>query len=161
MKTIDKVKQKLKAINAKNNLLYYICLWIMIIMFVFILITTIIQTNWVGIGGLQAPILIWMVSQPYVGVFFIPFMMLSIYICSFIVSVAKPATIAKVKADSRLLWENQLIHKPEYESIYETLDKAEIRNNEAKAAEIKATQEKIAELLQETKAKQIDKKEGK
>ncbi len=158
MKTIEKVKRKIKSINAANNLLYYICLWIMIIMFVFILITTIIQTNWVGIGGLQAPILIWMVSQPYVGVFFIPFMMLSIYICSFIVSVAKPATIAKVKADSRLLWENNKINKKEYESIYDTLDIAEIRNKEEEAKTIQEAHENLNKLVEQRKQQQEAKK---
>ena len=153
MSTLDKIKQKLKTANSRN-IIYIACLAILVMISLFILITIIIQTDWVQIKGIQSPLLIWMIVQPHVGVFFIPFLILIIYICSFIVSVAKPITIKKIKTDSRILFENDEIEKNDYETIYETLTKAEIRKIEKE----KMKEEEIKRIIQaEIKAEQQEK----
>lgn len=142
MTTWEKIKIKIRSLNHKN-IIYYICMGILIAIFLFVLITTIIQTEWVGHDDINAPILIWMITQPYVGVFFMPFMILVIYICCFIISVGKPVTIRKVKNDVRTLFENNDIKKNEYEAVFETLESAEARN----LKELKAKEEQIKALI--------------
>ncbi len=145
MTALEKVKQKIKQIN-KNNTLYKVCLWILVVIFIFVLITTIIQTQWVGIEGQWVPILIWIVSQPYVGVFFLPFLLTVIYVCYFVISVARPVTIQKTKSDVRTLFEEEQIVKEEYETIYKNLVTAEVRFKERekqKAEELKQIHESI------------------
>ncbi len=131
MTTIDKIKNKIRQLNT-NNYVYYICMGLLITIFIFVLITTIIQTNWVGIDNYYCPILVWMISQPYVGIFFLPFLITLIYVCSFIVNVGKPVSIKKVQNDIRVLFENKKLTKEEYEQIYQNIENALAREIEAK-----------------------------
>lgn len=141
---IEKIKLKIRKQNSRN-VVYYTSIGILVAFFLFVLITTIIQTSMVGINELNAPILIWIITQPYVGVFFIPFMLLLSYICWFITTVAKPVTIDKVKSDCRTLFENNEVNKDEYEILYKTLNEA----NQRKLELIKQKQEEINKLMNE------------
>ncbi len=119
MKTLEKIKNKIKELNkSKNNLLYWISVSIIVLIGIFVFITMIIQTQWVGINTIECPILVWIIASPSVGVFFLPFILLLSYVCWFIISVGKPITIKRVMNDSRSLYENHEINKNEYESIY-------------------------------------------
>ena len=145
MTTFEKIKNKIRQLNNKN-LVYFICMGILITIFIFVFLTTIIQTNWVGIDNYFCPILVWMISQPYVGIFFLPFLITIIYVCSFIVNVGKPVSIKKMKNDIRTLYENQQITKEEYESIYQNLENANKRieesNSQAQATLLKLIEDK-------------------
>ena len=145
MTTFEKIKNKIRQLNNKN-LVYFICMGILITIFIFVFLTTIIQTNWVGIDNYFCPILVWMISQPYVGIFFLPFLITIIYVCSFIVNVGKPVSIKKMKNDIRTLYENQQITKEEYESIYQNLENANKRieesNSETQATLLKLIEDK-------------------
>ncbi len=145
MTTFEKIKNKIRQLNNKN-LVYFICMGILITIFIFVFLTTIIQTNWVGIDNYFCPILVWMISRPYVGIFFLPFLITIIYVCSFIVNVGKPVSIKKMKNDIRTLYENQQITKEEYESIYQNLENANKRieesNSQAQATLLKLIEDK-------------------
>lgn len=144
MTTFEKIKNKIRQLNNKN-LVYFICMGILITIFIFVFLTTIIQTNWVGIDNYFCPILVWMISQPYVGIFFLPFLITIIYVCSFIVNVGKPVSINKMKNDLRTLYENQQITKEEYESIYQNLENANKRIEESKLK----TQSTLLKLIED------------
>ncbi len=157
--TWDRIKRKIKTLNTKN-ILYCFAKWILVLVFLFVLVTTIIQTEWIQFKGTNVPLLIWMVGQPYVGVFFLPFLILVIYICYFIVSVAKPITIKNVKSDVRTLFENDDIEKIDYEKLFENLNEAEkkqIARQIAKKEELKKlVQEEIKEIEKGEKDVQKD-----
>ena len=144
MTTFEKIKNKIRQLNNKN-LVYFICMGILITIFIFVFLTTIIQTNWVGIDNYFCPILVWMISQPYVGIFFLPFLITIIYVCSFIVNVGKPVSIKKMKNDIRTLYENQQITKEEYESIYQNLENANKRIEESNSQ----TQATLLKLIED------------
>ncbi len=144
MTTFEKIKNKIRQLNNKN-IVYFICMGILITIFIFVFLTTIIQTNWVGIDNYFCPILVWMISQPYVGIFFLPFLITIIYICSFIVNVGKPVSIKKMKNDIRTLYENQQISKEEYESIYQNLENANKRIEESNSQ----TQATLLKLIED------------
>ena len=144
MTTFEKIKNKIRQLNNKN-IVYFICMGILITIFIFVFLTTIIQTNWVGIDNYFCPILVWMISQPYVGIFFLPFLITIICICSFIVNVGKPVSIKKVKNDIRTLYENQQISKEEYESIYQNLENANKRIEESNSQ----TQATLLKLIED------------
>lgn len=150
MKTIDKIKNKLKQFNKQNNnLLYWISVGILAAIGVFVFITMILQTNWFGIKEANYPILVYIVASPRIGIFFLPFILLLSYVCWFIVSVGKPVTIQQTQNDSRSLYENGDIVKDEYELIHDCLDTAKERKR-------KANQDKLKEISR----KNIEIKEG-
>ena len=144
MTTFEKIKNKIRQLNNKN-LVYFICMGILITIFIFVFLTTIIQTNWVGIDNYFCPILVWMISRPYVGIFFLPFLITIIYVCSFIVNVGKPVSIKKMKNDIRTLYENQQITKEEYEQIYQNLENANKRIEESNSQ----TQATLLKLIED------------
>lgn len=128
MNTIEKIKNKIKATNKKkNNICYYVSISILIAIGFFVFITMILQTNWFGIKELSVPILVWIISQPLVGVFFLPFIFLLSYVCWFIISVGKPVTLKQVLSDLRTLYENEEITKQEYEETFKNLTEASQR----------------------------------
>ncbi len=144
MTTFEKIKNKIRQLNNKN-IVYFICMGILVTIFIFVFLTTIIQTNWVGIDNYFCPILVWMISQPYVGIFFLPFLITIIYVCSFIVNVGKPVSIKKMKNDIRTLYENQQITKEEYEQIYQNLENANKRIEESNSQ----TQATLLKLIED------------
>ena len=144
MTTFEKIKNKIRQLNNKN-IVYFICMGILVTIFIFVFLTTIIQTNWVGIDNYFCTILVWMISQPYVGIFFLPFLITIIYVCSFIVNVGKPVSIKKMKNDIRTLYENQQITKEEYEQIYQNLENANKRIEESNSQ----TQATLLKLIED------------
>ena len=144
MTTFEKIKNKIRQLNNKN-IVYFICMGILVTIFIFVFLTTIIQTNWVGIDNYFCPILVWMISQPYVGIFFLPFLITIIYVFSFIVNVGKPVSIKKMKNDIRTLYENQQITKEEYEQIYQNLENANKRIEESNSQ----TQATLLKLIED------------
>lgn len=123
---MDKIKKKLR-LSTNNAKIYFLAQMVLNLQLIFVILTTILQTNWFGYKE-QMPILSWIVAKPYVGIFFLPFMILATYVCWFICATIKPATIQQAKGLSINLLEQELIDKETHDLIYELYSKQEIKN---------------------------------
>lgn len=132
---MKKINRKIKKLNMKiDDLLFWISFAILITIGFFIFITTILQTNWFGRNDFL-PVIVFISAQPYVGVFFLPFIILLSLISLYVCIICKKITIDDGIDVTRNLMENEEITKEDFSKIYDLL------KNAKKQKEIRVKQE--------------------
>lgn len=145
----NRVIKKIRSINKlKDNLLYKICFLTTIIITTFLIITTILQINWLDWNEYPQPVLTWICARPLVGVFFIPFIIVVLTFCIWVLIIARPITLKSVLNDTATLLEYDDITKKNYDTIANELQEAKIAN-EAKEEARKQQIEQVKKTLLE------------
>lgn len=145
----NRVIKKIRSINKfKENLLYKICFAVTIIITAFLVITTILQINWLDWNEYPQPVLTWICARPLVGVFFIPFIIVVLTFCVWVMIIARPITLKSVLNDTATLLEYDDISKKHYDAIANELQEAKIINDakaESRKQELELAKRKLLE----------------
>lgn len=145
----NRIIKKIRSLNKlKDNLLYKICFFITIIITTFLIITTILQINWLCWDEYPQPVLTWICARPLVGVFFIPFIIVVLSFCIWVLIIARPITLKSVLNDTATLLEYDDITKKNYDAIANELQEAKVANDmkeELKKQQLEQAKQKLLE----------------
>ena len=128
MKKYNKIKklrvvQAVRKINKNHDrILFKIAVTIFSLICTFIVICTILEMQWLDPNYELEPVLVWICKQPFIGAFFLPFLILILLICQFILVVSKPVTIDSVASNLLTLREYNDITKKGYETMTQILE---------------------------------------
>lgn len=110
----------MRRINRNHDrVLYKLALGIFILLVAFVCLCVILQMNWFDSRYPIVPVLVWLCQQPFIGVFFIPFILLLAGVCQFIMFCSKPVTIDTLVTDASTLKMYDDITKRAYDDITE------------------------------------------
>lgn len=145
----NRVIKKIRSVNKlKDNFLYKICFFITIIITTFLVITTILQINWLDWNEYPQPVLTWICARPLVGVFFIPFIIVVLAFCIWVLIIARPITLKSVLNDTATLLEYDDITKKNYDVIANELQEAKTANEikeELRKKQLEQAKQKLLE----------------